>query len=40
MLAPLMATTTLMIAFGTLPDHMVFFELIETIVAEAGEVRP
>jgi len=40
MLAPLMATTTLMIAFGTLPDHMVFFELIEAIVAEAGEVRP
>ena len=40
MLGPLMATATLMIAFGTLPDHMVFFELIEAIVAEAGEVQP
>ncbi len=38
MLVPLMTTVTLAILFGIVPDHMVFFDLIEGIVAEAGEV--
>ncbi|GAB6878537.1 cation:proton antiporter [Halorubrum gandharaense] len=36
MLVPLMTTATLMLLFGIVPDHMVFFELIGDIVAGSG----
>ncbi|THE62757.1 monovalent cation/H+ antiporter subunit D family protein [Salinadaptatus halalkaliphilus] len=40
MLVPLMTTATLVVLFGTVPDHIVFFELIEGIVEAAWEVSP
>ncbi len=38
MLLPLLTTATLVVLFGTLPDYLVFFDLIEAIVDGAGEV--
>ncbi|MDQ2052147.1 proton-conducting transporter membrane subunit [Natronolimnohabitans sp. A-GB9] len=38
MLVPLMTTATLVLLFGIVPDHMVFFDLIQGIVDGAGEV--
>ncbi|ELY48820.1 proton-conducting transporter transmembrane domain-containing protein [Natronolimnohabitans innermongolicus] len=38
MLVPLMSTATLVLLFGIAPDHMVFFDLIQGIVENAGEV--
>lgn len=38
MLVPVMGTTTLMLLFGIVPDHMVFFDLVRIVVEGAGGV--
>ncbi|SNR63611.1 proton-conducting transporter transmembrane domain-containing protein [Halorubrum vacuolatum] len=36
MLVPLMTTATLMVLFGTMPDYLIFFDLIRDVVEASG----